>query len=300
MSLVFKLKKNDGGFFSQMWHLLAYSIIAKKQSMNLLIDDSDWMFTHSLGWRDYFTSLSLLKENSNQKYPIKTNIDDSLLHQHTLNEYRLECFKVFTFQPSLQSKIEETLRQFNLEKGSYGAVMIRRGDKMYGESYYIPTEVYLKPLLEKNVNKIFVQTDDYNAYLEICKVVKDKNLSIDVFTTCPSDKFGSFTFNYSPEVGSTRSELNNEYLSSLAKLPKKKSVNQYTPTEMKEHVEEMLVGLEVCKFASILSTDFQSNVTRYLYLSHPNLSSVIAVDSIGVTMPLTIPMKCPAHGFLLP
>lgn len=298
MSLIFKLKKNDGGFFSQMWHLLAYSIYAKKYSLNLLIDDSDWMFTHSLGWRDYFTSLSLVKENNNQIHPIYTSINDSLLHQHTLNEYRIECSNVFTFNPSLQFKIEETLKQFNLEKGSYGAVMIRRGDKMYGESYYIPTEVYLKPLFESNIDKIFVQTDDYNAYLEVCKLVKDKNLLIDIFTTCPSDKFGSFVFNYSPEVGSTKSELNNDYLSSLAKLPKKKSVNQYTPIEMKEHVEEMLVGLEICKLASILSTDFQSNVTRYLYVSHPNLSSVTAVDSINVTIPLTIPMKCPAHGFL--
>jgi hypothetical protein len=65
---------------------------------------------------------------------------------------------------------------------------------------------------------------------------------------------------------------------------------------MKEHVEEMIVGLEICKLGRYLSTDFQSNVTRFLYVTYPKPEYVLPVED--VSPPFDIPMKCLYHGFI--
>jgi hypothetical protein len=172
--------------------------------------------------------------------------------------------------------------------------MIRRGDKMYGESHYISSEAYVKPLLERGTKSLFVQTDDYNAYLEIKKLAEPYGVS--VYTTCPENKIGCFVFNYSPEVGSKLSSENDVYLQNIAKHPKQKNVSEYNSEEMKEHVEEMIVGLEICKLGRYLSTDFQSNVTRFLYVTYPKPEYVLPVED--VSPPFDIPMKCLYHGFI--
>ena len=289
MSLVVSLSKNDGGFFCQVWQLMSNYLLAKNFNLQFYVNDSQWMFCHTNGWRDYFTSLNILTPSSIIETPIHFNIDDSFLNQFTLNQYKDTFKEVFQFNDTLKERLQNTMNQYNLDL--YDAIMIRRGDKMYGESDYISTETYVNKLLEKDTKKIFIQTDDYNAYLEVCELVKDKN--IEVITTCPKTKFGCFVFNYAPEIGSTRSELNNEYLKNINTKRRAKSVNKYNASEMKEHVEEMLIGLQICLNSRYLVTDYQSNVTRYLVVNHPNY-----ININDINLDFNIPMRCPIYGFI--
>jgi hypothetical protein len=291
MSLILSLPKNDGGFFCQVWKLVSHYLLAKQYNLDFYIDDTEWMFKNRTGWHDYFTTLTPFYKNTNMKAPFHTVVNEQFLDQFTLNQYKNAFTEIFKFTDSITERLENTMKKLSLDL--YDAIMIRRGDKMYGESHYISTEKYVKKLLEKDTKKIFVQTDDYNAYLEVCDLVKDKN--IEVFTTCPEDKLGCFVFNYSPEVGSTLTKDNDNYLKNLTKIPKKKSVNMYNSYEMKEHVEEMLIGLEICLKSRYLATDYQSNVTRYLVVNHNNH---INVETDISELNYNLPMRCPTYGFI--
>lgn len=70
MSVVFRLPKYDGGFFCQMWKLLSKYLVAKQFNLPFYIDDSEWMFKHTNGWRDYFTTLNIINSTYGFK---KTN-----------------------------------------------------------------------------------------------------------------------------------------------------------------------------------------------------------------------------------
>ena len=290
MSIVFKLPKYDGGFFCQMWKLLSKYLVAKQFNLPFYIDDSEWMFKHTNGWRDYFTTLNIINSTTVLQQPLYIDIEERYTDSFTLNEYRYAIKEVFQFNSIVKERFYKTLEKYNLTENNYDAIMIRR--KIYGESEYISTEQYVNKLLQKDIKKIFVQTDDYNAYKEVCNLVNGR---AQVFTTCPEDKLGCFVFNYSPEVGSTLSEQNDTYLKNLTSLPKKKSVNQYNSEEMKEHVEEMLIGLEICLHSRYLVLDYQSNVTRYLVVNHNNPSNVINIHNEIIDF--SVPMRSPTYGF---
>lgn len=293
MSLVFKLQKNSGGFYCQIWKLMSNYLYAKKNNIQFYIDDSEWMFKHNLGWRDYFSSLTLITEH-NVQHPIYSEIDieDSRLHQFTLNEYIAALNEVYILNDYMNEKYDKH-KKILPEK--YNSIMIRRGDKMYGEAKYIETKKYIEKLLEKNNLDIFVQTDDYSAYEEVREYIKLHNENITVLTLCSPEKRGAFVFNYQPTVGSLVSVLNNNYLLGLSSK-NQKSVNSYSPSEMKEHVEEMIIGLQLCTDSEYLATDFQSNVTRFLLCTHSNPSNVIAVGNI-IAPSFDVPIMPPGKEF---
>ena len=293
MSLIFHLQQH-GGFFCQLWKLTSNLLYARQQNLQFFIDDSQWLFTNTLGWRDYFASLQLVSEQSSIPLPIHPEcaLEDMRLHQFTLHDYFVVCKEIYVLNDKLTQRYE---RQRTLLSDHYHSIMIRRGDKMYGESLYISTNQYINALFEKApLLDLFVQTDDYTAFEEVYQYCKTTYPHITVHTTCPSTKRGAFVFNYQPSVGSTISELNHNYLLQLTTISQK-SVNSYSSEEMKEHVEEMLVGLQLCMNSEYLSTDFQSNVTRYLLCCHKNPEHVLGIESL--LLPYTIKLKCPAYGF---
>ena len=288
MYLSFKLRKNDGGFFSQIWELMAYSIFARINNLDFVIDDSNWLFRHTHGWHDYFSSYTIQNTTTPECFEV---LPKYMINHFTLNDYRQELQKQFRLNNTLNHLLHNTMNSLSLVDGEYDAIMIRRGDKMYGESQYISTKVYVDRILEKNPKKIFVQTDDYNAYKEVCELAK----GVEVFTTCPNTKFGSFVFNYNPEVGSTVSKENNDYLVSLQNI-QQKTVNTYTSNEIKEHTEEMIVGLQICLRSRFLCIDFQSNVTRFLTVSFPKYENLLSIENL--VLDFSIPVICPNHGFI--
>lgn len=295
MSLIFYLQENSGGFFCQILKLASNYLYARHNSLHFFVDDSKWLYKHTLGWRDYFTSLNLVRDNKIIPQPIHPEIDveDYRLHQFTLNEYTEILKEIFHFNEGLQTIY---LKERNKLPKNYNSIMIRRGDKMYGEAFYINTDEYIKKLIDIDESDIFVQTDDYTSYEEVCSYLVLVNKSINVHTTCPPNKRGAFVFNYKPDIGSNLSDLNNKYLLNLI-TTQQKPVNTYSSTEMKYHVEEMLLGLKICIESKYLSTDFQSNVTRFLLCTHNNQSNVLSVGNIS--RPLNdIKIQCIAKGFI--
>jgi hypothetical protein len=292
MSLIFKLQQKTCGFFCQVNKIASNYLYAKKHRLRFIVDDSTWLFTHHLGWRDYFTSLPLLSEESPVE-PIIPEIDveDSRLFQFTLREYIGALQDIFQLNDSVLARYQEERKKL---PEAYNSIMIRRGDKMIGESRYIATSEYVNRLLEMSDLPIFVQTDDYTAYQEVCHVIMESRKDVKVWTTCPPNKRGAFVFEYQPSIGSKKSKQNHEYLMKLTNI-KQKSVNQYSPMEMKEHVEEMLVGLKVCMESRYLATDFQSNVTRFLLCTHHNPLNVLYVGHVSCPL-FDVPLQGIAKG----
>jgi len=294
MSLVFQLQQKSGGFFYHILKMASNYLYAKRNNLSFFVEDSTWLFQHSRGWRDYFTSLQVIREKI-PPLPIhpELHVDDERLHHFTLQEYTDILEEIFQLQEGVQDRYEEERKKLPKE---YNSIVIRRGDKMYGEAFYISTKEYVNKLLEKSELPIFVQTDDYTAYEEVCQYIQSLNKNIPVVTTCPEDKRGAFVFNYEPSIGSVVSEQNNTYLKKLA-TRHQKSVNQYSPTEMKEHVQEVLVGFKLCMESCYAVTDFQSNCTRFLVCSHNNPSNVLSVGPIAYP-PYDVPLQSIAKGWI--
>jgi hypothetical protein len=178
---------------------------------------------------------------------------------------------------------------------NYVSIFIRRGDKLYEESVYIPTELYCKKLKElsnlKLFHTIFVQTDDIRAVDEVKKFFPDKR----VVSTCPSDKYGAYVYFYRPQEGSTCGiPPNAEYFKSLLDKPEQKIVSELGPEEMRVHVEEMLIGLELCKRSAVCCLDYQSNASRYIALTHHRgLKGILAIE--GQPFTNETPVRCPRY-----
>lgn len=297
MSYIFSLEKL-GGFCWQYWVIAEHYLEAKKRGHTFYLEDTHFLFKHNKGWRDYFVSLNLYNPSIVLEEPIYIksahNVFDPNLQpkSSTLNEYR-DCFKeMIAYTPELNEKIKNSYTRFSLNEGQYGACMIRRGDKMFQESIYIPTEFYLDALIQKNIDTIFIQTDDYQVYLDalgyVDQVHKDKNVRL--LTLCPPWKQGTICYkNEYNMIHSRQSEaINPHYVQSLLNRFKK-TVDEFSPSEMKEHVEEMLIGFDICLHSKYLALDLQSNVTRYLFVSHDCPENVISIDGPAPSFDIPLP-----------
>ena len=277
MSLIFNLPSNDGGYCNQLWHLAGYYLVAEKRKLSFILNDSDWIWKNKNGWDDYFNSLTKKRECKSIKEPIRveTNRSTHDSNQFTLSDYRRAFGKIMILNDSLKSQLNNIMNKFNLKPNNFDAIMIRRGSKLFSESYYIPTEKYLDVLVARNTKQIFLQTDDYNCYEEMKQIIKRRNLDVKLYTICPEYKRGGQTAYYR-ELKHIEKNVNRSRNIGYIKefLKNKKSEQEYTPEELKIHMEEMIVGLEICLLSRCLSTDFQSNTTRMLYTRHNNPNNV--------------------------
>jgi len=287
MSIIYEFTNAGYGFFSQYWGMLSLYIFSKRKGMQFYLDDTKWLFRHTKGWRDYFSSMNIYSE-SEISQPVYRNIPHHLMEEFTLEEYCMADKDIFQLNINIKNKIQQYTFPEN-----YDAILIRRGDKMILEATLIPVREYVEKLLEKGSKNIFVQTDDYSVVQEIKNLVKDYN--IEIFTLCPNDRHGCFVYYSNIEDGSKVSNENMEYVRSVPKP--KKQVNEYTSEEMKEHVEELLMAVEISRRSRYLVTDFQSNISRYLYVTHNNPENVITVRNEEKPNFNTI-MKCPMYGFI--
>jgi hypothetical protein len=182
----FFLRKSTLGFFSDAFRLLESYIICKHQGVKLYLNSAEWTFAHTLGWSDYFTTMT---EKPESPVP-EIAIDREDIRLFTVAEYKQAIKELFDFQPHLLEKARNLQKDLGLDK--YIAVFIRRGDKLLGESLFIHMQFYAQRALEKNPSTIFVQTDDYRAFLEFKYIIHAINNTIRVLTTCPETKFGMF------------------------------------------------------------------------------------------------------------
>jgi hypothetical protein len=278
----FKFIRNGWlGFYSDALRMLGNYMICKKEGTPFFVNSKEWTFTYEKGWHDYFVTLEESPESMNLE---KIQWEDANDRRFTVAEYKQAMKEVFVYQPYVYEMADKVQKELDLGD-SYTAIFIRRGDKLLGESVYIPTEAYVFAALSTNPSVVFIQTDDYRVVEEIRSMIKSQSKDVRVVTTCPPNKHGHFVFpvetsevrtmQYRDQQGNTFVEDNNvKYLNATAR---QKPLMEFTKEEMKAHVDEMLAGLILCQRSKYLVIDHTSNVGRYLHFTHPGGRSALRI-----------------------
>lgn len=218
----------------------------------------------------------------------------AIIEEYPLYEYKKYILDLYQYNDLTKEHILNTKKQLNIIDLEYGSIFIRRGDKLYNESKYIHSSVYLNLLLEKysNCKYVFLQTDDYTCYEELIECVANKNIDIKIITLCNNYSRG-VVVSYSPNEITTSINSNNSYINSI------KHVLQNTPQvinmnndEKYKHTIDMIVGIDIVLNSKICICDYQSNVSRFIKLAHKDIDSVF--DVTGLEFDLNT-MRCPAH-----
>lgn len=279
MLLVSKLE-NSAGFYSMFFFVVNNYIYAKKHNYSFMLDSSDWLFKTSYGWTDYFESMNV---NRNSSVDIMHIPNSTLLDNYPIYEYKAVLQDIYKYNSNTQLLINETKKRLGIENGEYDAIFIRRGDKLYNESPYIETNIYIEKVLEKNPNckTIFIQTDDYNCVTDTETYLKNNNLNIQILTLCDPMLKGMVIIDFvnrnlsktSPSYHIVKD--NSKYMEKIGdSLQKEKPVNRMNPTEICNHTLTMLIGLDIVLHSNICVCDYFSNVSRFIKLMHKNYDNV--------------------------
>jgi hypothetical protein len=272
--------------------LMSY-MVCKKEGNPFTIDSHEWIFSIDKGWRDYFTTL---EESTTYGTLPDINWDKPDDRQFTVADYKKAMREVFVYQPYLHEMADKVSNDLGLGS-DYTAVFVRRGDKMLGESVYIPTESYVELALSTGATTIFVQTDDYRVVDEIRSMIRVQNPNIRVVTTCPPEKHGHFVFGVETSVVRTMQYqdqsgnkfLNNQNVEYLNATSRQKPLMDFTKDEIKAHVEEMIVGMILCQRSKKLVIDHTSNVGRYLHFTHPGgRDALCIIEDLNIRVSPTI------------
>jgi hypothetical protein len=311
---------NGSGFYSQLLFKLNHYLYCKKNNINYKTNSDNWQYKFKHGWTDYFIDTTLNSKNTTENPRLHTlNGCCTILEQFPLRDYVSVVKEYYKYNETTESHINKIKHELDLVDGQYGAIYIRRGDKLVDEIKYIPSSKFAQLLLEKypDCKIIFVQTDDYNSYLEVKDYV-DKNYNdghdghdghdgkIKVLTLCPSTNFGSIAhggyvdkmknnqISTLKEGTETLSE-NKEYIKKIQKNLSK-PISDMTPDERYEHTMELLTGVDICTKSKICVCDYKSNVSRFIKIAHNDFNSVFDVDNTDSQINLDT-KKCPGFDF---
>jgi uncharacterized protein YqfB (UPF0267 family) len=278
--IITKLEKN-AGFYSQFFFLVNHYLYAKKHNLKFKVESSNWLFRYNKGWEDYFKNIDITEANvcNDEYFCHHQQIDD-----FTITEYKNIIKEIYVYNDNIKNIIEITKKKLSLK--DYDSIFIRRGDKLSGESNYICTEKYIEVLLNKNPNchTIFLQTDDYNCYLELKNYVFENKLNINIITLCKEEtKGGMIIFNCNKvgiEWAVKEHSLNKEYiLSVIENLRNFTPIDKLDNDQVYEHTIEMIVGIDIVLNSNISICDFSSNVSRFIKLAHNNSKNVYDVTN---------------------
>ena len=303
--VVITILNKDAGFFSQFFFMVNHFIYARSNNITYKIDGTQWLFNYSLGWGDYFENIPEINVN-------KIN-DIKCSHGHILGNFTLSCYKqgismLYKYNQHTKDEIYKTINRLNLINKEYDSIFIRRGDKMCGESYYIGGENYVKKILQINPDckTIFLQTDDYNCYLEIKSYIINENLDINVITICNEKMKGGVIVNHINlnglnDLKNGTKEMtphfhNREYVSNVFDdLKKNVPVSLMTKEQIYDHTLHMIIGIDIVLNSERCVCDFSSNVSRFIKLAHKDSSKVFNVLDINKQFDWNI-TECPAFG----
>jgi hypothetical protein len=278
----------NGGFYSMYFHAINHYIYCIKNNISFRLDTNDWLFKYEKGWEDYFESVEKdgAEETDRVQYFSHRDYIQELNIPFNRYEYRNAIHNGFyQYNENVLKKIRETKEKWGLSVGSYDSIFIRRGDKLCHESQYYPTEKYVDCLLEKNpqCKTIFLQTDDYNCFLDIESYIETRNLDIRVLTLCkPCFKGGMVIFNRE-KVELTRAEWiencdHRTYFEGVAdQLNQIKPVNEMNRDEILEHTMDMIVGVDIVLHSHFCILDNQSNVSRFISIAHDQIENVFDI-----------------------
>ena len=257
------------GFYSQIWCNLRHYLYAKKHGLNYILKTTNWHYTLDKGWEDYFENVDIITNNPSVK-TLHPGIFD-ILKKYSVKDYIAAI-------PEFYRPNDDTIREIARKKGEigfrdnieYGAIYIRRGDKLINEIDLVESSEFINKLLKvyPNCKKIFLQTDDYNCYLELHKYIDDNKLNIEIRTLCPPGNFGAVSDKNWMNRLKTELENNKDSYLQNVKNNLSKSIAEMSPAEKKEHVLELMTSVDICCGAQYVVCDYRSNVARFIKCAH--------------------------------
>ena len=305
-------RSTGAGFYSVLHFCMNNYIYCKKQRVDFSIESNNWLFKYKEGWTDYFEDNKMTFSENIHTYNNRKmyNPNRKTIGDYQLFEYKNIIQEFYRYNEHTKRAILDAKIKYNIpEKPEiYDSIFIRRGDKLiFKESNYIHSSKYLELLLQKNpVCKIvFLQTDDYNCYLELLEYINEKKYNIELITMCDEKtKGGMIIFDvFKNELINVNSKNENEnketskYISNVFdNLFENKSVDKMTPDEIYEHTIKMIVGIDIVMHSNICVTDYTSNVSRFIKLAHDNFEKVYDVLNPDTQVDMN-KFQCPCYGF---
>lgn len=308
---------NGSGFFSELSFKLNHYLYCKKYKINFKTNSDNWSYKYANGWIDYFEDI-MLNYNTDENTGI-SNIEDNnkiktvsgcceFLEQFPLRDYVAIIPEYYKYNVKTFEHIKKIKNELGLVREQYGSIYIRRGDKLVDEIKFIPSSKFVELLLSKypDCKTIFVQTDDYNSFLEVQDYTQNMKLNIKILTLCPKTNFGSIAnseyankmINNSIDKLKEGSEIlsdNKEYMKKITQNLSK-PISEMTPDERYEHTLELLTSVDISINSKICVCDYKSNVSRFIKIAHNNFINVF--DVIGTDSLITLDSyKCPGFDF---
>jgi hypothetical protein len=276
MKIISVIEKN-AGFYSTFFYMHYHYLVAKCNGSFELRSDH-WMYKFEKGWEDYFENIDFSVPGETEELVLR-HMEEFSTAQFRLITYKNALPDIYRYNARTRGKIDEVRQQLQLPEG-YDAIYIRRGDKLLEESVLIETSRYANVLLMKHpqCHTIFLQTDDFNAFLELKAYVAKWNIT--VVTLCPDTQMGGMvvfdtglSMHQNPNMESNVAYMKTHEHSLKACKP----VNTMTPDEVHNHTMELIVSVDMVKHSHVCVCDYQSNVSRFIKLFHNNLEAVVDV-----------------------
>jgi len=279
--MIISILDKSAGFFSLLFFSINHYIYARKQKKLFILDTENWMFKYKKGWEDYF-------EEPIQEDDVIPSQPKIAGFQKTLDDYPMKDYETYIkdyyqYNSHTKEQILNKKRELKLYPSNeiqYGSIFIRRGDRLFGESKFIHGELYIKKMLElrPDINIIFLQTEDYTCYEEIEHYIKTNHLHhIKLLTLSNPNQRGSLTSRL-PNYINTNIEKNKEYINKVRRqLHNTTEVINMTPEQKYKHTMDMIIGLDIVLCSQICICDYQSNVSRFIKLAHPQPNNVYDV-----------------------
>jgi hypothetical protein len=290
--MIISILNKDSGFFSQFFFTLNHYLYCKKYNLNFKINSEKWLFKSNNGWCDYFKEILL---NYNNDFLENYYSYPNIIEEFKIIDYKNIINEVYIYNENTQNEIITKKKELNIIDNNYDSIFIRRGDKLINESEYINGEEYLKILLVKNpnCNKIFLQTDDYNSYLELKKYINQNNLNIELLTLCDENTKGFVIFNEHLKI-INENNINN-YLLNNKEIKNTEPIDLLDNNKIFKHTLDMIIGIDIVLKSNICILDYQSNVSRFIKLAHNNSNNVYDLRNIDLDINYN-KYICPSYG----
>ena len=297
--------EKKSGFFSMFFFFVNQYLYAIKNNLNLKINNDNWLFKYKLGWEDYFQNINITNKESNKGTNNKNIICNfnKILGGYKLIDYKNILDKIYIYNENTIQLIQNKKEELQITNIDYASIFIRRGDKLIKESKFIESYLYLEYLLSLNPNykTIYLQTDDYNCYLELKEYIINKNLNINIITLCKeNNKGGMIILNQNKNtIINDKSEIkkNINYVNTNINFYQNfKPITEMNNEEIFEHTLDMIIGLDIVLNASLVVTDYTSNVARFIKLKHKNINKVYDINTKTNIIDLN-KLSCPSYKF---
>lgn len=300
--MIFSVIDKTSGFYSELFFMVNHYLYAKKINQSFTLWAKDWLFRSNYGWTDYFNSFDTVSSQDNLQEQIF--YFNQLPDNFSMWEYRDAIRNyIYLYNDTTKDAIKKVTEKLGLNSGNYDSIFIRRGDKLCRESQFFDTEIYLNLLLEKNPNTkcIFLQTDDYNCFEDLKRILMERGMNhIKVITLCHPEVKGMVVFDNELQVDLHNCHIkgnkkNQEYFDSIKEnLAQFKPVNKMNSNEIYNHTLEMLIGIDIVLHSQFCILDNQSNVSKFISISHDILENVFDIRYPRENIQMNWTM-CPSH-----